>query len=544
VQKDIAAAVPSADEGVPMFHIRLRVAAAVVAALAIGRAQPARAAGPLDPPEPYRTRGTVELTIEGPGCCGDVPVTGRFEADYALEPGGGVTLRRLGLSLDDANLVVRDGFLGLFSERILLRCGQFGLRDLARGSVAGADVLKFPAGAVKLSGRAARSREADGLCSAPTLSMTGENSAEVLLTHRPGADEIALAATLALEADGATYTMRIAGEGRFVNRPPQAALAFRYPDGTYPQGGCPAFWHWNGQQHELLAEANGPSGLRGSLMSYASDPDGTWAAADVLNDLWFDTRGNGPLTRLGSGRDVGPLVFDWGAPHRIELLALDHAGAADAASCSFRVADTRPPGVQAPAALVTGCSTPGGATGATSPALSAFLSAASAVDVVDVSPTALAPQVGGIDVTPTTPFPATGVARVVRFRFRDDTGNVGVADANVTVKDVIAPVVTVGAVPSIVPPNPASFFAITASPAATDACGVTTYRLKSITSNAPAFDATDVVGAVVGTDDRAFQLRGRPAGPGVDRLYRIVYEARDAAGNVGTADAFVRVRAS
>jgi hypothetical protein len=528
-----------------MLHSRgLGVGVALVAVLTVSRARPAPAADPLDPPEPYRTRGVVAATIEGPHCCGEVPLTGRFVADYAIEPGGGVTLRRLGLSLDDADLSVHDGFLGLFDQHVSLRCGTIGLRDLAHGFVAGTDLLKFPSTGVRISGRSAETREADGSCSAPTLSMTGENSADVLLIHRPGTDEIALAATLALEADGATYTMRITGEGRFVNRPPRAALAFRYPDGTYPQGGCPAFWHWNGQQNELLAEANGPTGLRGSLLSYSSDPDGTWAAADVLNDLWFDTRGGGPRTHLGSGRDVGPLVFDWGAPHRIELLALDHEGAADAASCSFRVVDTRPPGVHPPGSLVTGCSTAGGATRATSPALAAFLSAASAVDVVDATPTALVPQVSGVDVAPATLFPATGVARAVRFRFRDDSGNVGVAEANVTVQDAIPPAVTLGAVPSILPPAPASFFAIAASPAATDACGVLSYRLKSITSNAPAFDATDVVGAVVGADDRAFHLRARPAGPGVDRLYRIVYEARDAAGNVGTAEVFVRVRAS
>lgn len=523
---------------------RIRAAAALLAALAVGRTAPAEAATPLEPPESYRTRGTVEVTIEGPGCCGDLPVTGRFEADYAIAPGEAVTLRQLSVSLDDANLVVHDGFLGLFDERIPLRCARFGLRDLAHGSLAGTDVLKFPVGAVKLSGRAAQSREADDRCAAPTLAMEGANAEEVQVTHRPGTDEVALDATLSFDADGATYTIRITGEGRFVNRPPTAALAFRYPDGTYPQGGCPAFLHWNGQQHELLAEANGPTGLRGSLLSYASDPDGSWAAADVLNALWFDTRGSGERTRLGSGREVGPFDFGWGAPHRIELLALDHTGAADAAACSFRVADTRPPVVHAPTALVTGCSTPGGATAATSPPLAAFLSAATATDVVDTAPTALAPQVGGVDVTPSTPFPATGVPRAVRFRFRDDAGNVGTADANVTISDTIPPVVALTAVPAVVPPAPASLFAVAVTPAATDACGVATYRLKSITSNAPALDATDVVGAAIGADDRAFHLRARPAGPGVDRLYRVVYEARDAAGNVGTATAFVRVRAS
>ena len=523
-------------------RVRHRAALIVVGLLVAVPAERAAAAVPLDPPEPYRARGEATVTIDGADCCAGTTLTARFDTAYTIDPSGAVTIQRLALAVDDANVVVRGGFLGLFSERIWLRCGTFGLQALAHGSVGAPDRLDFPVGAVTLGGFAAQSREPSGECPGATLELAGSNSATLRITHKPAADVVGLDATLLLDSDGTTYTMRVQGNGRFTNRPPRAALAFRYPDGTFPQGGCPAFPYWNGQQWEQVAEANGPAGLRAGLLSYSSDPDGTWGAADVLNDQWFDTRGLGARQPLASGRDVAPLLFGWGTAHRVELLALDHTGAADVASCTFRVADTRPPRVVAPPPLVTGCSTAGGATRATSPALSAFLAAASATDVVDTTPTALPAQVAGVDVTPTTLFPANGTPRAVRFRFRDDVGQVGSADGNVTVVDVIPPTLTVAVSPAVIPPTLA-LYAITATPLGSDACGAVIYRLKSITSNAPAFDAADIVGAALGTDDRAFQLRGRPAASGVDRIYKIVYQAIDAAGNATNFSAVVTARA-
>jgi hypothetical protein len=516
--------------------------AALLATVAVLRAGPAQSATPLDPPDAFRVRGQAVVTIDGPECCGGVPLDGTFEASYDIETGGTATLRHLSLALEDTNVIVHGGFLGLFSERIFLRCGSVGLKASAVGTRALPDRLDFAPGSVALYASAAESREPTGSCAEMTLSAAGTNSATLRVTHKPNEGAVGLDATMALDAEGVPYTMHLTGTGRFTNRPPRAALAFRLPDGTIPQGGCPAFSYWNGQKFEPVAEANGPSGLVASLLSYSSDPDGTWAAADVLNDLWFDTRGAGPRTRIASGRTVGPLTFDWGAPHAVELLALDHVGAADAVECRFRVIDTRPPVVHAPAPLVIGCSTPGGATRATSPALSAFLGGATANDVVDTTPTPLAPQVGGVDVTATTLFPANA-SRTVRFRFVDDAGLLGTADGSVTVQDVLPPSLTVAVSPPVLPKSNA-FFTVNATPTGTDACGGLTYRLLSITSNAPSFDASDVASASIGTDDRSFLLRGRPAGPTLARFYKVVYEVRDAAANRTTASAIVTVPAN
>ena len=68
-----------------------------------------------------------------------------------------------------------------------------------------------------------------------------------------------------------------------------------------------------------------------------------------------------------------------------------------------------------------------------------------------------------------------------------------------------------------------------------------TWRLLSIVSNAPGYDAGDILGASYGSDDRGFYLYSRLAAPGVRRVYTITYEARDAAGNASLVRTTVTV---
>jgi hypothetical protein len=261
-----------------------------------------------------------------------------------------------------------------------------------------------------------------------------------------------------------------------------------------------------------VAEANGPSGLVASLLSYSADPDGTWGAADVLNDLWFDTRGGGTRTRIASGRTVGPFTFDWGLPHSVELLALDHVGAADAVECRFRVIDTRPAGRPRAAAagdrLLDARRRHAGDLGSAGRVPGRRHGGRRGRHDTDG---ARAPdrrrRRDRDDALP------ANASRTVRFRFVDDSNRLGVADGSVRVQDVVPPAVTVAVTPPVLPKSN-SFFTVNATPTATDACGgPLTYRLVSITSNAPSFDASDILSAAFGTDDRSFLLRGRPAAP-------------------------------
>lgn len=53
--------------------------------------------------------------------------------------------------------------------------------------------------------------------------------------------------------------------------------------------------------------------------------------------------------------------------------------------------------------------------------------------------------------------------------------------------------------------------------------------------------ANDIQGAEIGTDDREVALRAERSGKGSGRVYRLTYQARDAAGNVSTASVTVTV---
>src|SRR5262249_50874068 len=93
--------------------------------------------------------------------------------------------------------------------------------------------------------------------------------------------------------------------------------------------------------------------------------------------------------------------------------------------------DTIPPVVRPPASATIAATEPGGARWYASPALTSFIFGATAVDSVDPAPVLLWPQVSGVDVTPALLLPIGTTP--VTFRARDYSGNIGTAQANVTV---------------------------------------------------------------------------------------------------------------
>ena len=67
-------------------------------------------------------------------------------------------------------------------------------------------------------------------------------------------------------------------------------------------------------------------------------------------------------------------------------------------------------------------------------------------------------------------------------------------------------------------------------------------RLESITANEP-LGVGDIAGAILGTDDRQFQLRDVKVPRGsAGRIYTITYSATDASGNKAIATATVGVK--
>jgi hypothetical protein len=501
---------------------------------AAGLAWPAAApAAPLDPPADYRVQGAGEMYVRGSRCCGDTRFTGHFEGAYSLTSSGEVILNSLRVEWDDRDIVVTDGFLGLFSTRVALRCPSANQSSVARGTLLGPArgpaQLRFMPGVLKFGGASSEERDKDGACGLTTLTLASENNAPVLLTHEPLRNRFAFTGRFLTPIEGETYALDLNLTGSYANRPPESHVSLLSKEFT--QGSCPARQVWNGQQWEWVANANDPRGWVGEPFSYSFDRDGPGGRADIHNDLWYRSRGAGARVLIGDGVHLPEQVFEWGPRHTLELLTVDFAGASSVSTCQFRVVDGTPPVVTPPKPLSLSCTVAGGVTPASSPELQTFLAGATATDLIDSTPEPLTPQLGGAEVTPTTLFPADNAPHAVAFRFRDDAGNVGSASSTVTIVDGTTPTASLRLTPSWRPAN-RRLFVVTARITANDDCGgPVTIRLVSIKSNVPALDAADIVGANFGTDDRRFYLRARSASWRRPRIYLVTYEARDMAGN-------------
>ena len=135
---------------------------------------------------------------------------------------------------------------------------------------------------------------------------------------------------------------------------------------------------------------------------------------------------------LGTGSTMMSGLLSEGV-HLISLTTTDSDGNQSAASIRINVtsADTIPPVVTPPISVTLPATESGGTRGTASSVLVSFLSGGSAVDAVDPAPARLAPQVSGVGADSNTLFPLGTTP--VTFRFRDASGNIGSATANVTV---------------------------------------------------------------------------------------------------------------
>jgi hypothetical protein len=168
-----------------------------------------------------------------------------------------------------------------------------------------------------------------------------------------------------------------------------------------------------------IVEATSPAGALVTLTGSTTDPD-----HDPLTLTWREG-----ASVLGIGAQIN-VTLALGV-HTPTLTADDGHGAVSTAAVTITVHDTTPPAVKAPASLTVPATEAGGARGNAWPALAVFLAGATATDLVDPSPTALAPQAAGANVDNSTLFPC-GTTQVT-FRYRDASGNVGSATASVTV---------------------------------------------------------------------------------------------------------------
>ncbi|MHB8520053.1 MAG: beta strand repeat-containing protein [Limisphaerales bacterium] len=268
----------------------------------------------------------------------------------------------------------------------------------------------------------------------------------------------------------------------------------------------------------IPAEATGPSGAAVSFTATANDIV-SGAVSVTANPASGSTFALGITT--------------------VNLSATDAAGNTAHSSFSVTVRDTTPPVIATPANITAEATSPFGA-------IVTFT--ASATDLVD----------GNVAVNAS---PASGSTfqlgtTTVTLTATDAHGNTATSSFTVTVRDTTPPVIA-SVTPSTAtlwPPNH-KLVPITLNVSATDAVGVTSLRIVSVTSNEPdnglgdGDTANDIVfttnpvtvnGTAV-TGDLALSLRAERSGKGNGRTYTIVVQASDATGNASTKTVTVSV---
>ena len=191
------------------------------------------------------------------------------------------------------------------------------------------------------------------------------------------------------------------------------------------------------------------------------------------------------------------------------------------------VGDTTPPVLSVPADMVVEATSAAGAT---------VNFTATAEDAVDGSVPVLCSQ------SPGTVFPLG--TTVVTVSATDGSGNVATGSFTITVRDTTAPSITGLTVSQAVlwPPNH-KMVNVAVSASATDVVGPVTFRITGITSSEPdnglgdgdTSNDTAILGPMLAS------LRAERSGNGPGRVYTIMVEASDAAGNTSTGTVTVSV---
>lgn len=199
-----------------------------------------------------------------------------------------------------------------------------------------------------------------------------------------------------------------------------------------------------------------------------------------------------------------------------------------------KLTPNRPPSADAGADQIVECASPSG----TAVTLSGAASSDPDGDTLSYEWRDAANAVRGTTAMVNLTLP-TGV-HVFTLTVSDGKGGTASDSVRVTVRDTIAPSISLTLSPNVLWPANNKMVLITAAITVADACSTPSVTLESIVSNETT-GAGDIADAAFGTDDRSFSLRATRLGQGTGRTYTVTYRASDTAANSATAAAAVVV---
>ena len=211
----------------------------------------------------------------------------------------------------------------------------------------------------------------------------------------------------------------------------------------------------------------------------------------------------------------------------VNASATDAAGNTANGSFTVTVRDTTAPVLSLPASAIVEATGPGGAVVTFSGSASDIVSGAVAVN--------FSPASGSTFPLGTTTVNASAT---------DAAGNTASGSFTVTVRDTTAPVITsLAASPAVLWPPNHKMVSVSVTGNATEAVSEVTGRILSVTSNEPdnGLGDGDTAGDIVITSPGTVSLRAERAAQGNGRIYTILFEVRDAAGNASTRTTTVSV---
>jgi chitodextrinase len=212
----------------------------------------------------------------------------------------------------------------------------------------------------------------------------------------------------------------------------------------------------------------------------------------------------------------------------VVALAEDSSGNIGVNSFNVTVVDTTPPTLNLPASITAEATSPAGAP-----------------VTFNVSATDLVASDVGVSVShePGSIFPLGSTT--VTATAQDDFDNIATGDFTVTVVDSTAPAITrLAASPNVLTPPNHQLVPVTIAVTASDAVDTTPIaRILSVTSNEPdnGLGDGDTVGDWEITGDLTLNLRAERSGTGTGRIYSILVEVRDDAGNASMGTVRVTV---